>query len=276
MTRIVIFGAKGMLGTAATAYFKSAGYNVVALIRDVFDIAHDPLDKISNELKSADVVFNCAGVIKPMIAKTPIEDVLRVNAIFPRNLAHLCKRLDVPLVHVTTDCVYDGLAGRYDENAVFDADDVYGMSKCAGESSDAMNLRTSIIGEEAPPGRSLLAWAISQRGKAVNGFTNHLWNGVTTTYLSEVVDSILKKQAYAPGTYHIFSPEAVTKDELLKILDSIYELDLDINPMAADKPCDRSLSSIYRLSAENATATIPEQVSAMRAFFDKQRESVPA
>ena len=268
MSQTVVLGAKGMLGYAVRSYFSRRGGEVVALGRSEFDIATDPMGKLEARITGADRLINCAGVIKPRIAEMPLEDVLKVNAIFPRNLAKLCGRLGVPLYHVTTDCVYTGNDGSYTEESYFDAEDVYGLSKNAGETADCMVLRTSIIGEESGQSRSLLEWARSQAGKQVNGFVNHRWNGVTTVHLAEIIERIESEGLYAQGIHHIHSPDAVTKAELLEILDSVYDLGLTIRAVDAATACDRSMSSVLPLSARVATKPIRRQVEEMRAFFE--------
>ncbi len=267
MSHTVVLGANGMLGYAVRTYFSRKGDAVVALGRAEFDIANEPMGKLEGLLEGADRVINCAGVIKPRIADMAVEDVLKVNAIFPRNLAKLCNRLEIPLYHVTTDCVYTGNDGGYTEDSYFDAEDVYGLSKNAGDAADCMVLRTSIIGEEEGPSRSLLEWARSQAGKQVNGFVNHQWNGVTTVHLAEVIDHIDSSGLYARGIHHIHSPDVVTKAELLEILDAVYGLDLTIQSVDAATACDRSMSSVLPLSATVATKPIRRQVEEMRAFF---------
>src|SRR5262249_40374351 len=133
-------------GVAVWNYFTRAGHAVTALGREEFDIARKPLDSLEALLGGQDLVINCAGVIKPRIAELSIEEVLRVNAIFPRNLARMCAGLSIPCIHVTTDCVYSGKKGLYTEDDLFDAEDVYGLTKNAGEPSECLVLRTSIIG----------------------------------------------------------------------------------------------------------------------------------
>ena len=64
------------------------------------------------------------------------------------------------------------------ENDPHNASDYYGRTKSLGEPAGAMNIRTSIIGEEAGQARSLMSWILSQKGNEVKGFTNHLWNGL--------------------------------------------------------------------------------------------------
>ena len=129
MKNIVVIGANGMLGYAVSEYYNRKNYSVTKISRLDFDITKDPIEKLEPILTRSDFVINCAGVIKPMIVTTSIEDVLRVNAIFPRNLAKLSDKLGLHCYHVTTDCVYSGKRGDYTENDFFDADDVYGMSK---------------------------------------------------------------------------------------------------------------------------------------------------
>src|SRR5207244_1476112 len=153
------------------------GHEVKALSRADFDIAKDSVLNIDSLVARADAVINCAGVIKPLIATTPVEDILKANAIFPHNLANLCRHYSRMCFHVTTDCVYSGRKGSYSEEDFFDAEDVYGLSKNGGDSASAMVLRTSIVGEEESRKRSLLEWARSQAGKDVLGFVNHFWNG---------------------------------------------------------------------------------------------------
>lgn len=267
MKKVLVIGANGMLGYAVSEYYTRKGYAVTRLSRTEFNIAKDPVAKLEPFVAGAEMVINCAGVIKPMIASTPIEDVLRVNAIFPRNLAKLCDRHGVHCYHVTTDCVYSGARGEYTEADMFDADDVYGMSKNGGDNSECMTLRTSIIGEEKGQSRSLLEWARSNAGKAVNGFTNHRWNGVTTLYLAEVIETIESTGQYAKGLFHVHSPNTLNKFELLTQISDAYELKLSISAVEAKDRIDRNLASVQPLTAAVSVKTIKQQLEEMRAFF---------
>lgn len=267
MKTIAVIGAKGMLGLAVSEYFSRRGDRVIPLTRNEYDIAGDPLERLEDLLSDARHVVNCAGVIKPLIAQTAAEDVLKVNAIFPRNLARLCDRRGAQLFHVTTDCVYSGRDGGYDENAFFDAEDVYGLSKNAGDAADCMVLRTSIIGEERGQQRSLLEWARSQAGKEVNGFLNHRWNGVTTLHLAELIDRIIEDGLYEKGIFHVHSPETVTKHELVSMLSEVYGLGLTIHPVDAAEACDRSLASARPLCRRLEVKPLRQQLAELRDFF---------
>jgi dTDP-4-dehydrorhamnose reductase len=268
MNTITVIGANGMLGFAVSEYFTSQGYDVQKISRSDYDISKDPMSKLEHLLVDTDVVINCAGVIKPQIAKNTMESVLKVNSIFPRNLALFCKQMNIKCFHVTTDCVYTGTKGSYTEDDTFDADDIYGLTKNAGEPMNCMTLRTSIIGEERGQSRSLIEWARSQQGKNVNGFVNHFWNGVTTVHLAEVIEKILDQELYIEGIYHVHSPNAVSKKELLELLDEVYELHLSVKPAEAPQFCDRTLSSKYSYAKLLCNKTVQMQVYEMKDFFE--------
>ena len=274
MKKILILGSDGMLGYGVTKYFIKKGYSVIPLTINEFDITKDAMVKLESYLEDIKVVINCTGIIKQIISKFSAEYVLQVNSIFPRNLAKVCNKNDILCFHITTDCVYSGKKGNYDEDDYFDATDVYGMTKNAGDIKDCMTLRTSIIGEEKGQNRSLLEWAKSQAGKKVNGFTNHYWNGVSTVYFAEIIEKIIKENLYKNGIFHIFSPSSVDKNELLHIIDDVYNLELKIKPFEAKIGIDRTLNSMYDLSKKIVNKSIKQQIIEMRNFFKKSNEKI--
>jgi dTDP-4-dehydrorhamnose reductase len=267
---ICVLGSNGMLGYAVSEYFDGTGKTVLKLSRNEYDIAADPISVLEEYIKKFNVgtVINCAGVIKPRIISMAIEDVLTVNSIFPHNLAKVCERENIKCIHITTDCVYTGNKGNYSETDLFDADDIYGMTKNAGEPSNCMVLRTSIIGEEKNnESRSLLEWVISQKGNPVNGYSHHLWNGVTTIHLAYIIKQILDKQLFKHGLYHIHSPNRVNKYELLRIINKHYSLDLSVAKVEPGASVKRDLTSIHSLINSLNILTIDEQIKEMYDFF---------
>ena len=264
---ICVLGSSGMLGYGVITTLRKAHVDVIALSRKEFDIAQEPIGNLQPYLSGCSAVINCAGIIKPQIAKTSIEEVLQVNAVFPRNLAMLSKTNGIQCFHVTTDCVYSGKKGNYNEKDCFDADDIYGMTKLAGESIGSMVLRTSIIGEESGQARSLLAWAFNQKGKEVNGFTDHFWNGVTTTYLADIILRILEHDAYKEGLFHIHSPKRVSKYDLLKIINEVYSLNLTVRSKESGNMIDRTMVSLYEYSKRFVTLEIADQIRDMKNLF---------
>lgn len=266
-TKITVLGANGMLGYAVSEYYTRKHYNVATVKREDFDVINDNPEKLATYLEKSSLVINCIGIIKQIIDEVSDIDVLKINGTFPKNLAKLCKALNVPLIHVTTDCAYSGLKGNYSENDFFDAEDLYGISKNAGENTECMILRTSLIGPEKGRQRSLLEWAFSQKGIKVKGFTNHIWNGVTTLYFAEITEKILNHKLHQEGIYHIHSPNKASKFDLLNIFNDVFSLNMKIEPTETPVKCDRSMTSIYELSQTLADKTILQQVMNLKDFF---------
>lgn len=241
---IVVFGANGMLGSYVSSYLTSQNYKVVNVTRADLDVSDfSSYNKLEELLEGATAVINCAGTIKP-VAKTQAESTtFMVNSVFPNYLARLCYKMEIRCYHITTDCVYSGESGYYDEACLSDVFDDYGFSKSLGDyaSQFCSVIRTSIIGEELYNKRSLVEWAKSQKDKEVNGYIDHIWNGVTCLQLAKIIDSLLK-QPYETGIFHYYS-NAVTKAELLQLISDAFKLNLKIKVVESGKACIRILTS---------------------------------
>lgn len=246
MKNIIVLGHNGMLGNYLYTYLKSKNYNVYTYEKNNLNAEFFDETYFKKELldKNIQIVINCIGLIKPQVDKLGSISAIKINSIFPRQLSDLCKSNNIKFVHITTDCVYSGIKGKYIETDFHDAIDIYGKTKSLGEPEDATVIRTSIIGEEKYNKRSLIEWIKSNKGKTVNGFENHIWNGVTCLQLSKTIEEMISKNLFWNGVKHIHSNE-INKYELLSIVNEIYNLDITINKTNASSLCDRSLSSIY-------------------------------
>lgn len=267
MKKIIVLGSTGMLGSAVGAHFlsKPQDYTVALSYRNKavaygqHAFAFDPLKDSMSTIPHGDVIINCIGIIKPHIDKNR-HDAVFLNSLFPWKLADYAQATGTKLIHITTDCVFSGIKGAYDEQAEHDALDFYGKSKSLGEPDNCLVLRTSIIGEELHNHASLIAWAQSMRGKETNGFTNHLWNGITTKQYAAVCDTIIANNLFADDMYHIFSTP-VTKFELMRLINNRFNLGLTIKPFAAATSVDRTLSTIKDLNAKFAIPSVAEMVA---------------
>lgn len=259
-----------MLGWAVSLYFKRKNWPIVSLGRKEFDIAQDKIEKLKKYIQKTEAIVNCTGIIKPRIADTSIEEILKVNALFPHSLARLANKYQKMCFHLGTDCVYSGQRGNYSENDFFDAQDIYGLTKAAGDTIDCMTLRTSLIGEERQNHYSLLEWVRAQKGKTINGFVNHHWNGVTTLHLAEIIETILSRGLYEKGIFHIFSPERLSKYKLISLINEVYCLKIKLRKVKAPKECNRTLSTIYPLCSQVAKKSLRQQLGEMKDFFENE------
>lgn len=270
--KIAVLGSDGMLGYAVSLYFKRRDWIVVYVTREKYDVLKNSMTILEEILSghNVDAVINCIGLTKPTIENYSTREAIIINGLFPVNLARYCNKHNIKCFHIATDCVFSGRTGKYTEDDYSDDDDIYGISKTYGDGADCMVLRTSIIGEEKVHKRYLLSWALGSKGKIVRGYTNHIWNGVTTVHLAELICDILLSQndMYTRGVQHIYSPDMVSKKELLEMINVIYNLDLTIEPFECAVKCDRTLST-NRSQAERVMTTKPlvVQLKEMREFF---------
>lgn len=255
---IYVLGSTGMLGRYVCSYLEAADFDVIPISREILE-ATDPQAVISKVLYALgitkyDVIINCMGVIKQR-GHVPDSTFLLVNGVFPHILSDYCEKQGANLIHVTTDCVFSGEKGDYAEWDVHDAKDIYGKSKSVGEPLNATVIRTSIIGEELRNKNSLLEWVRSMKGKEINGYTNHIWNGVTCLQFAKICEVIMNKDLYWEGVRHVYSHETYTKYDLVKLIGDIYDLGLTVSPVMTEISCDRSLSTVYDLMFDLPTLT---------------------
>lgn len=259
--KILVLGASGMLGhTLFSQLFLSGRYDVRATARKAESLARyfrpemlrnvaggvdadnfDSIVKVLGDFKP-DCVINCIGIIKQLSASTEHIPALSINALFPHRLAALCKAAGARMIHISSDCVFDGLKGNYREEDVSNASDLYGRTKFLGEldDSDGVTLRTSIIGHELGTRYGLVEWFLSQTAE-VSGFTRAIFSGFPTIALADIIINHVIPDISLHGLYHI-SSDPITKYDLLGMIAHQYRVPTKIFH-CDDFIADRSLDS---------------------------------
>ena len=207
--------------------------------------------ELREAIRGAAWVVNAIGITKPYVhddVPKEVERAVRVNALFPHALAQAAEAEGARVLQIATDCVFSGREGKYTESSSNDPLDVYGKTKSLGEVRAAAiyHLRCSIIGPELKTRAFLLEWLRSQpHGATVPGFTDHLWNGVTTLQFARLCHAIVRDELELPPLMHVVPKSAVTKKELLEVIASaLGREDLSVRPVASGKPVDRTLATL--------------------------------
>lgn len=228
--KIVILGSNGMLGSMLTFIAKRYNNDIIPLSRKEFDVEKDNISKLSLYIKDQCCVVNCIGAIPQK--QYSDNDYKKLNTEFPLKLSELCKMYSVPLIHISTNCVFSGKEPNCLETNIPDAIDLYGLSKCEGEPEDCTVIRSSIIGPERNTTYGLMEWFLSKDG-IVNGYTDHYWNGLTTLELSKVILNMIRKRSFINGVQHLYSYNTVSKFELLNIISKRSNSKCNIIPIEA-------------------------------------------
>jgi len=262
MKKILILGGSGMLGH--TLFHHLSGdpkLDVHATVRSAKELSswlptdwmkkvHRDIDVLDLECLtkvfadvSPDLVVNCIGVIKQLPEAQDPVGMITTNALLPHRIALLCKTTGSRLIHISTDCVFNGEKGGYLESDVSNAYDLYGRTKLLGEVDypHCVTLRTSIIGHELKGSYGLVEWFLSQETR-VSGYRKAIYSGFPTVEFARIIRDYVIPNSEMKGLYHV-SADPISKYELLKLIKVQYDKDLEIE--AEDSfNLDRSLDSL--------------------------------
>ena len=241
MEKVLVLGNKGMLGHVLYETFLANGYAEKFEILGI-NRSDDQRDKKSYRLnvlnldeleqfiknKEQKYVINCIGsLVEASINKPSLA--IQTNSLLPHFLNEISEKYNFKLIHISTDCVFDGKKGMYKESDRKTETNYYGLTKNLGEINNSRNLtiRTSIIGPELkskPTG--LFDWIMSQKGKTINGYSNAIWSGLTTVELSKFIIWSLDKDI--TGIIHATNSIGVSKYDLVKLTDKIFDLNIKL------------------------------------------------
>ena len=138
--KILILGATGMLGhklmqvlsrehtvtgTVRRNASVLANYPIFSKMDIIGNISADNLETVRTAIDKAnpEVIINCVGIVKQLpAAQDPLQSIA-INALFPHQLAQICRQKSIRLIHMSTDCVFSGRRGYYTEEDPSDAED---------------------------------------------------------------------------------------------------------------------------------------------------------
>jgi dTDP-4-dehydrorhamnose reductase len=257
--RVLVLGGSGMLGhqlcrvlsarveTWATFREDSASYEsyeVLSPERTLGGVIAEDMDSIRETLETVrpDVVINCIGIVKQRDEAKHAIPSIQVNALFPHQLADLCRGQDIRLVQMSTDCVFSGLRGSYTEADVPDPVDLYGRTKLLGElnRSGCLTLRTSIVGWQLNNFSGLVSWFSRQRGQRIKGYQQAVYSGFSTRVLAQLISDLVETRPDLTGLYQVASQPISKYDLLVRLRDKLGWDDVEIEP-DDNFFCDRSL-----------------------------------
>jgi dTDP-4-dehydrorhamnose reductase len=229
-----------MLAKDLVPILSQKGYEVLAL-------PHDKLDKTDiGAIRSTvdgfgpELIVNCAAYNKVDDAEEEEQLALTVNSLGVQNICLVCQENDIPLVHFSTDYVFDGTKkGPY---LIYDAPNplgAYGRSKLLGERYVLWLLRkfylirtTWLFGQH---GRNFIdtMLEIGQRQKSISVVCDQRGCPTWTRHLAEATVDLIGTGRY--GLYHITNSEPTTWYSFAKEISHLSGLDVDLVPVTSDQ-----------------------------------------
>ena len=289
MTRMLVTGASGMLGANLALLAQEMDYEVLGwtnsrpLVNAPF--ATRPVDFCDQQALAqafedaqANALINCAAQANVDAAEKHPEHAFRVNADAAGELALLARIAEIPMIHISTDAVFDGTQGNYRETDAPNPLNTYAKSKLAGEQAvaeanpAAAIARVVFYGWSLTGTRSLAEFFYNNltAGKPVNGFTDMFFSPLYVGHLAEALLEMLEKGL--GGIYHVYASESLSKYDFGVHLAHEFGLDASlIRPISAldsDLLARRSLN--LGMNTDKLQAALgkglPSQAEGLRAL----------
>lgn len=181
--KVLVTGAKGQLGHDVMNELAKRGYEGVGVDVAEMDITDAQMvDRVITE-SGVDKVIHCAAYTAVDAAEDQVDLCRRVNAQGTENIAKVCKKLDIPMLYLSTDYVFDGEGTRpWEPDDERDPLNVYGQTKYEGELAIERNLEKYFIVR--------IAWVFGVHGKNfIKTMLNLAENHDTITVVNDQVGS---------------------------------------------------------------------------------------
>jgi dTDP-4-dehydrorhamnose reductase len=210
MLKVVVTGGGGQLATAIERLGKASENEYLITTLKQMDICS--VESLSEGLKGADIVVNCAAYTNVEAAEDNADEAMSVNRDGVRNIATICAERGIKLIHISTDFVFGGDAERrtpYLESDTPAPINVYGRTKAEGEceamkAPEAIVLRTSWL--YAPWGKNFLntILARAKEGAELRVVDDQRGTPTSALGLAEAIVAIIDSGAWRTmtGIYH--------------------------------------------------------------------------
>jgi len=216
--KLLIIG-KGFLGSTIYSIGLKYGMDVVGTNREKgisVNICNiDSLEKIISTNKP-DTIVNCAALTNVDEIEINPQSAFAVNVQGVKNVAKVSNEYKIKLIHISTDSVFDGKTGMYDENDQPNPINEYAKSKKLGEDMVKSNsekyviVRTNFYGEHKEK-KFLFNWIITnlKHGKKITAFNDIIFNPLEINNLAEMLVELCRIKFC--GIIHLASNEPISK-----------------------------------------------------------------
>ena len=275
--KVFVTGVKGQLGYDVVNELEKRGLESIGVDIQEMDITDaDSVDRVIGEA-TPDAVIHCAAYTAVDAAEDNVEICRKVNAEGTQNIANMCKKLDIPMIYISTDYVFDGQGERPwlpdDERAPLN---VYGQTKYEGELAVQNTLDKYFIVR--------IAWVFGVNGKNfvkimlnLGRTRDHLtvvndqFGSPTYTYdLARLLVDMIQTDKY--GIYHATNEGICTWYEFACEIFRQAGISVDVAPVTADQyPAKAKRPSNSRMSKdkleENGFERLPSWQDALGRYL---------
>lgn len=275
--KILFTGSNGLLGQAITTVFsRETDYELIqtsfeeksyldyGFPYEELDITKKDMVKRVVEYYSPDVIINCAAFTNVDKCETERELSWKINVDGVKNIIIAARRCNSKVIHYSTDYIFDGKNGPYDENAIPNPISFYGREKLASENalvtSDIKHtiIRTLVlygIGNNIKPNFAIWMMDNLRRNLPINVVTDQISNVTMIDDLAWGTLKIIEKDC--TGIYNIAGADILSRYEFAMKMCDVFkynkELVIPITTKELNQPAPRPLKSgltTYKMESE--------------------------
>lgn len=237
---IAILGGRGMLGTDLAAQCAKAGLTTAVHDLPEFDITKT--NDLRCAIRGASAVVNCAAYTNVEKAEAEPELAGKINAEAVGRLGEAAKQTGVPIVHISTDFVFDGRLDRpYAETDLANPVSTYGRTKYQGELALAQSgCRHCIIRVQWTYGRAGVNFVrkiidVARSGKPMKVVSDQVGSPTATVEAAKAIVALLQFPSGLPeGLFHFAAAGYVSRFDMARYI--VEQLGLPVVP----QPCKTS------------------------------------
>jgi len=303
--RVLIVGSNGLLGQKVTdlllrgsAYTVSLASKAEKPIREVGATQYMPMDITSRTdvkhvifLCEPDVIINAAAMTNVDVCEKERELAWRINVGGVQNIIEAARKNDAEIIHISTDYVFSGKAGPYEENEQPDPLNYYGRSKLASENELRASglshciIRTMVLYGYAQGVKSNFAlWLIQNLEKklAVRVVNDQYGNPTLADDLAHGIMSAL--ELGRGGIYNIAGREIISRHEFAVRLAEVFGFDsaliIPVKTSELRRSASRPLKSgLITLKAEVELgikpSTVEQGATVLKSQMSRNAKKVP-
>lgn len=279
--KVLVTGTKGQLGYDVVNELEKRGHTAVAVDIEEMDITDAvSVERVITEAE-VEAVIHCAAYTAVDAAEDNVEICRRVNAEGTKNIAKVCKKLDLKMIYISTDYVFDGEGER-----PWEPDDerhplnVYGQTKYEGELAVEKYLEKYFIVR--------IAWVFGVNGKnfiktmlklsetheELNVVDDQVGSPTYTYDLAVLLVDMVESDKY--GRYHATNEGLCTWYEFAKEIFRQAGVGMKVNPVTSDMfPAKAKRPKNSRMSKEKLDANgfhrLPTWQDALERYLSEIR-----
>ncbi len=229
--KLLVTGAGGMLGQALVPCLRARGHEVKALPKEELDVTN--FQQVQQVLASEkpELILHCGAYTKVDQAESEPALAFHINGYGTENLAVACNALNIPMLYVSSDYVFDG--EQREPYNTWDATrplSIYGKSKLAGEKAVMRHLQRFYIVRTSwlygPNGTNFVETMLSmaEQKKPLRVVSDQHGTPTCTLSLSELIADLIETHRY--GVYHAADEGVTNWYEFAKAIVASYKVDV--------------------------------------------------